>query len=123
MSPKPQNSQNPKKEPPTRKKVGWIALGMAVLVAYGFWSGEAGLLELNRMCVMMFLLWLAWPELERLPRWIFFAIPILVVLCAWRPQLLLFVGPALFFLWLLQPPKSRRSKKTPKKPSQSSKSR
>lgn len=112
MSPKPQNPQKPENRPPTRKKVGWIALGMAVLVAYGFWSGEAGLLELNRMCVMMFLLWLAWPELERLPRWIFFAIPILVVLCAWRPQLLLFVGPALFFLWLLQPPKSRRSKKT-----------
>ena len=102
-----------------RKKVGWITIGMAILVAYGFYSGEAGLLELNRMCVMMGLLWLAWPELERLPRWIFFAIPVLVVLCAWRPQLILIVVPALFLLWLLQPPKSRRSpkstaKKTPK---------
>lgn len=115
MSQKPQNSQNPKDRPPLRKKVGWIVVAMTVLVVYGLVqyrrTGDASLLELNRMCVMMFLLWLAWPELERLPRWIFFAIPILVVLCAWRPQLILFVGPALFFFWLLQPPKSRRRRK------------
>jgi len=102
---------------PTRTKVGWIAIGMGVLILIGVITGEASLFEFNRMGIVMFLLWLAWPELEALPRWALFVVPISVVACAWRPQFLVVVLPLSFIYLLLRPstrPAQKRKNAPPK---------
>ncbi|MBP5621709.1 MAG: hypothetical protein J6X44_06820 [Thermoguttaceae bacterium] len=97
-----------------RSKVGWIAVAMIALVVYGILryktTGDASFFELNRTCVIMILLWLAWPELEALPRWMLYAVPICVGVCAWRPQYLFIVVPATFIFLLLRPPAKKRKK-------------
>ncbi|MBQ9873912.1 MAG: hypothetical protein IJM30_05575 [Thermoguttaceae bacterium] len=95
-----------------RSKIGWIAVGMVALLVYGTLryktSGDAGFFELNRTCVIMILLWLAWPELEALPRWLLFVVPICACACAWRPQYLLVVLPLAFVYLLLRPPARKK---------------
>ncbi len=84
---------------------------MAALILVGWITNEPGLFELNRMCVVMFLLWLAWPELEALPRWTLYVVPISAVVCAWRPQLLIVVLPLSFVYLLLRPSTRAKNKK------------
>ncbi len=108
-------AKRPSKEPKSmRSKVGWIAVAMVALVVYGILryktTGDASFFELNRTCVIMILLWLAWPELEALPRWMLYAVPICVGVCAWRPQYLFIVIPTTFVFLLLCPPAKRRKK-------------
>jgi hypothetical protein len=103
---------------PLRTKLGWILVGMGALVAYGFFryyhAQDATLLELNRTFVILFLLWLAWPELEGLPRWILILVPICAIVCAWRPQYLVIVLPAAILYLVLRPPAKRAQKKSKK---------
>lgn len=89
---------------------------MFVLIVYGILryraAGDVSLFELNRTFVIMALLWLAWPELEALPRWMLYVVPICAIVCAWRPQYLLVVLPlTLFYLWLRPPARRNRKKK------------
>ena len=99
-----------------RSKLGWILVGMAALVAYGvyrhFYAQDDTLFELNRTFVILFLLWLAWPELETLPRWLLILVPICAIVCAWRPQYLVVVVPLTLVYLFVRPPAGRRKKKT-----------
>lgn len=99
---------------PLRAKLGWILLGMGVLVAYGifrhFYAQDDTLFELNRSFLVLFFLWLAWPELESLPRWMLTLVPICLIACAWRPQYLVVVIPVALLYLMLRPPAKRRKK-------------
>ena len=99
-----------------RAKLGWILVGMAVLVGYGifrhFYAQDDTLFELNRTFVILFLLWLAWPELESLPRWLLILVPICAIVCAWRPQYLVVVVPLTLVYLFVRPPAGRRKKKS-----------
>ena len=100
---------------PLRTKLGWILIGLGALVAYGyvqhFVKHDDSLLELNRTFVILFLLWLAWPELEALPRWILILVPICAIVCAWRPYYLVVVIPlTLLYLFLRKPAKSGKKR-------------
>lgn len=99
-----------------RAKLGWILVGLAALVAYGvfrhFYAQDDALFELNRTLVILFLLWLAWPELESLPRWLLILVPICAIVCAWRPQYLVVVIPITLLYLFIRPPAGRRKKKT-----------
>ena len=53
-------------------------------------------------------LWLAYSEVERLPPWLLFAVPVLLALLAWRPKLLLVAIPILIALAILKPRIARR---------------
>ena len=98
-----------------RAKLGWILVGLAALVAYGvfrhFYAQDDTLFELNRTLVILFLLWLAWPELESLPRWLLILVPICAIVCAWRPQYLVVVIPIALLYLFIRPPAGRRKKK------------
>ena len=98
-----------------RAKLGWILVGLAALVAYGvfrhFYAQDDTLFELNRTLVILFLLWLAWPELESLPRWLLILVPICAIVCAWRPQYLVVVIPLTLLYLFIRPPAGRRKKK------------
>lgn len=89
-------------------------MGCGALVAYGvfrhFYAQDDTLFELNRTFVILFLLWLAWPELEGLPRWFLILVPVCAIACALRPQYLLFVIPATILYLFIRPPKRRMKK-------------
>ena len=95
-----------------RPTVGIIALvliGLALLLTFGPWTpvgSEGWLAACWRIGVVMCLLWLAHPQLERLPGWI--AVPIIgsLLLAAWRPKLLL-VGLVIFFAMAILRPRKR----------------
>ncbi len=64
----------------------------------------------------LLMLWLALPQLEKMPVWLIVPIGLVAVLVIAYPQVrpllvrgLVFLAPLLFVLWLLRPPKNRRS--------------
>ncbi len=98
-----------------RSKLGWIVLCLGGLVAFGIYrryaANDDSLLDMNRTFVIMFLLWLAWPELERLPRWTLVAAPICAIICAWRPQYIVVVVPLILLFFMFRPSAKRKTKK------------
>jgi len=56
-----------------------------------------------RVGALMAVLWMAYPEVERMPGWILGAIPALVVVLAIRPRWFLFAVPILIGLAILKP--------------------
>ena len=94
----------------TRTKIGLI--GIVLLAVGGFvrWFPHESLANsetLQAACIrigaVMCVLWIAYPEVIKLPTWIsaatFLAAPVL----AWKPRVALLVVPLLFVLWLLYP--------------------
>lgn len=102
-----------------RSKIGWIAFSLIALLIYGILryrtTGDVGFFELNRTCIIMLLLWLAWPELEALPRWLLFLVPICVGVCAWRPQYIVVILPIAFLYLLLRRPAKQHAKEKNKR--------
>ncbi|MDO5580363.1 MAG: hypothetical protein Q4G69_04470 [Planctomycetia bacterium] len=91
---------------PVRTRIGIITIFFWIGMLAGYCSmwatGKTGVLNVcNRFGLIMLALWLAWPELERLPRWIFFALPFVIVVGVWRPILLIYLLPLLFLFWFL----------------------
>lgn len=88
-----------------RTKIGVIALilGLLALVAWLRESDPILLAAYIRTAIVMGVLWMAWPELVLLPRWIYISLPILLILGAFRPQILFFAVPGLLLYWFLVP--------------------
>lgn len=101
---------------PAKTKLGWIVLALGVVecviichsVAQGDWSlldAEKGRVfgGTLRIFIAMFCLWLAWPQLEVIPkRWLILP-PILTIICALRPRLIPIVAGPIFLILLLRP--------------------
>lgn len=92
----------------TRAKLGWMTVILAGLTAIGYARPFDQMTQgaLVRTLIEVAALYLAWPELVRLPKWIWGAIPIVVIVGAFRPQILLAAIP-LFLLVLYLTPKKR----------------
>ena len=48
-----------------------------------------------RVGIVLAVFWLAWPDLNRLPRWVWFALPIGLVLVIYARGVLIFAAPLL----------------------------
>ena len=106
-----------------RRLIGIIALVLLLGVpVFWIWPPQsAGLTQLEAACwrvgALMAVLWLAYREVERLPRWLVMVIPILLAAVAWRPKLFLVALPLVIALVVLsikiptrrQPQESRRA--------------
>ena len=57
----------------------------------------------SRLGPFMAVLWLAYPEVKRLPPWLLGTIPVLVVILAVRPKWLLIAVPIIIALAILKP--------------------
>ncbi len=83
-----------------RNLLGLIALGFLGIAAITCLTPglaeyqPAGLMGL-RMGLVLAALWLAWPDLHRLPRWTWFAVAIVVVIVVFARGILLFTFPLL----------------------------
>ena len=68
------------------------------------WGGEA--LAMGSACLRVGIVlgatWLALPELQRIPKWMFVSLLVAVVIVVWRPPTVVIVAPALLLLWALR---------------------
>ncbi len=116
-------SPHPSMKPvPIRLRIGLITILFWILSLIGWIYGFDPLYQgaFIRTAIVMTALWMAWPELAALPRWLYLAIPITLIAGAFRPQILLFLIPALLLYGFLRPkPKKgeagRRKRSGPKK--------
>ena len=68
------------------------------------WSGEIFALgAFVRVGAIMAVLWLAYPDVKRLPPWIWGTFPVLLVILAVRPRWLLVAVPLVIALAVLKP--------------------
>ncbi len=56
----------------------------------------------------MGVIWLAYPEVARLPRWLLGTVPVLAVFLALRPKLFLIAVPVVIALAILKPKAPRQ---------------
>jgi hypothetical protein len=83
-----------------RNLLGVIALGMLGLAAIaGFYPPlaeyqAAGKIML-RIGILLVVFWLAWPDIDRLPRWFWFALPIILVMMIYARGALIYAAPLL----------------------------
>jgi hypothetical protein len=98
-----------------RHAVGLIAIVLLSLAVY-FWiwppTGPVGQelqAAFGRIGVVMVVVWLAYDQLKRVPGWLLWTLPVMLVALAWRPKWLLVLIPALIVLAILRPrPRPRR---------------
>lgn len=92
-------------------------IGLALLVMGGYlhWFPPEGIdntegLEAAglRVGLVMVALWLAYPELVKLPTWISVATFVATPIIAWRPRAALIVLPVLLVTWILYPRSKKR---------------
>lgn len=90
--------------------VGLLAIGLFLgAVAFHFWPPtgrweyeyQAGCWRVGLFCAI---LWLAWPQAVRMPRWFWFVGPLLILTALFRARLLLLMVPALVVIGLLSIP-------------------
>lgn len=92
-----------------RSRLGWVTLILAILTVVGVLRSFEPMVQgaLVRTLIEAGALYLAWPELIRLPKWFWMAIPVVVIVGAFRPQFLLFAIPALLLVIYLTPKRRR----------------
>lgn len=61
-----------------------------------------------RFAPILFLLWLAWPDLQRVPRWAWMIAPPVLIFCCLRPAAWLIVIPVALFTSFTASRKKRR---------------
>ncbi len=78
-----------------RHLLGLIALTSLGLAAALYWTTyqAAGAMGL-KVGLVLGALWLAWPDLHRLPRWAWYVLPIVCVMLIYARQFLMFLLPA-----------------------------
>jgi hypothetical protein len=77
---------------------------LSIAAATWWWHPESqGLLAFSwRTGAILAIAWLAYDDIQRLPNWLLIATPLLLVLLAWRPRILLLLLPALIVLVVLR---------------------
>jgi len=94
-----------------RHLIGLIALALLVGAVY-FWlhpsaAESAWGLQLQAACwrlgALTSILWLAWPQLHRVPPWVFGAILVPLLILAVRPRLIFLAVPIVIVLAILRP--------------------
>ncbi len=93
-----------------RHLIGIIAL-VLLLSALGIWlwmpvasvNREALMGAFGRVGILMALFWVAYRDLQRVPAWLFAAIPALLVVLAIKPRWFLFLLPLVLALAFLFP--------------------
>lgn len=92
-----------------RNALGVIALSLVCVgIYYWIWPPGSSELEfLHGSCIksgtVLIALWLAYPQLERLPTWLFIPCLVVPVIIAIRPRLALILIPILAVLWIIRP--------------------
>lgn len=100
---------------PLRTRLGIIAGGL--LLAAGasmMWATQDPLhhkpvYALIKFAPIVFLLWLAWYDLQNIPIWVYLITPPILILCALRPRALIVIVPLALFVLFVMPKKKPKS--------------
>ncbi len=100
----------PRPIPSTQRRWTLGVLAALLLVAgpcivyFEPWGGEAKAMgsAFLRVGIVLAATWLALPELEKIPNWMFVSLLVAVVIVVWRPRTVVIVAPALLLLWALR---------------------
>lgn len=86
-----------------------LLIGSGLYLIYPEYGETTPLLKAAcfRMAPVLILLWLAYPELERMPWWIWIIVPGTLVVLAWRPRLIPIALPLLILFGILRPRKAK----------------
>jgi hypothetical protein len=60
-----------------------------------------------RVGALMAVLWMAWPDLNRLPSWMLVFVPVVLLIIAVRPRWAIYLIPVLLVVALLRPRKKK----------------
>jgi len=96
---------------PIRTRLGIIATALLVVATLSVVQYFADpqrtkpLYGIIKWAPLLFLFWMAWPDLERIPRWAYYVSVPIVVLCALRPVLLYIVIPMALVALFMMPKK------------------
>ncbi|MBN2021430.1 MAG: hypothetical protein JW809_01430 [Pirellulales bacterium] len=88
-----------------RHAIGIIAIGL-LAAALGFWATgthQAVEFAFLRVGAVLAVLWVAYPDLRRLPAWMLVAAPVVLTLVALRPRRFLILLPILIAVAVLRP--------------------
>jgi len=86
---------------------------MLIGSAYYFFSPEEAersqiiMAACYRLAPVLVLLWMAYPELERMPWWVWVVVPGTLLVLAWRPRLIPIAVPILILIGILRPRKKK----------------
>lgn len=90
-----------------RPAIGLIAILLlvigGVLLLFNFESGEQIGGPCLRIGILMVLVWMAEPQLRRLPPWLPIAVIVMAIVLAWRPRLFPLGLLIVVVLWFLRP--------------------
>lgn len=100
---------------PIRTKLGIISSALLVLAGLAIWVAirdpfhNIPIRGIVKLAPILFLLWLAWKDLQNIPLWVWFVIPPVMILCALKPFLWFVVIPlGIVALFVMPKKKSRR---------------
>ena len=86
-----------------------LAVGGWLTVFPSEWAGGQSLRAASlRLGPFLVVLWLAFPQLARLPAWLLSTVPVLVLLLAFRPRWFFIALPVVLALAILRPRSSTR---------------
>ena len=91
-----------------------VVLLLAGAIVLWLWPPiEGGYPMLEAVCwrvgAVMAVLWLAYPDVKRLPPWLFGVVPILIVLLAARPRWFIYLVPVVLVIGVLRSWKRKES--------------
>lgn len=96
-----------------RHAIGIIAV-ILLLAAVGLWLcpdiGERALglqAAFFRVGALMAVLWMAYPDVRRIPAWILAVVPLLLAIVALRPRLFPYILPVILLIAVLRPRKRK----------------
>lgn len=90
---------------PIRTRIALLTILVWLAIPYAWWQYKNGKPDYLSFCLrgglVMSVFWLAWPEVEKLPKWIFLALPFAAIIAIWRPMLLIYLIPIYFIVKII----------------------
>jgi len=85
-----------------------LCSGLVLTLARPSWEGmESFRAAALRLGPFLVVIWLGFPQLQRLPSWLFWTFPVLLLVLAFRPRWFLVLLPLLLALVIINPYRSR----------------
>ncbi|MDR2116488.1 MAG: hypothetical protein LBP87_08905 [Planctomycetaceae bacterium] len=97
-----------------QKRLGIIAIILLIIavISIALWTNDPAhnrpVASLIRLSPILFLLWLAWADLRKVPFWAWLVMPVVIILCAFKPKLWFVVIPFTFFALFVMPKKKKK---------------
>ncbi|MDR1269849.1 MAG: hypothetical protein LBK82_10020 [Planctomycetaceae bacterium] len=99
---------------PIQKRLGIIATILLIIavISVALWTNDPvhyrPIAAIIRFSPILFLFWLAWSDLRRIPFWVWLVMPVVLILCAFKPALWFIVIPVAIFSLFIMPKKKKK---------------